>query len=232
MDWVIKIGGSLFPERAIELCESIIALNDSSEHHKKILIICGGGEFANKIREYDKVNDFSSTANHNSAIMCMDIIGTLMADKIERLEAVKSIEMANSILDQGKIPVLVPTNIMETHDPLEHSWRVSSDSIALYFSNLLKAKLLIATDVDGIYTHDPTHDDAKLIKIISAKKLLNFGETSVDEFLPELLIRYKSNCYVVNGNYPDRVISIIEGKCSKYTLIGGNLNGENRMHIL
>ena len=68
MDWVIKIGGSLFPERAIELCESIIALNNSSEPHKKILIICGGGEFANKIREYDQVNDFSSIANHNSAM--------------------------------------------------------------------------------------------------------------------------------------------------------------------
>ena len=66
-----------------------------------------------------------------------------------------------------------------------------------------------------------SQDGAKLIKIISAKKLLNFGETSVDEFLPELLLRYKSNCYVVNGKYPDRVISIIEGKRSKYTLIGG-----------
>ena len=121
---------------------------------------------------------------------------------------------------------------METHDPLEHSWRVTSDSIALYFSNLLKAKLLIATDVDGIYTHDPTHDGAKLIKIISAKKLLNFGETSVDEFLPELLIRYESNCYVVNGKYPERVLSIIEDKSYKIYTHWRKLNGENRMYIL
>jgi aspartokinase-like uncharacterized kinase len=232
MDWIIKVGGSLFPQRAIELCESIKELNHSTSPLRKILIICGGGEFADKIRVYDQEIDFSNTANHNSAIMCMDIIGTLLADKIEGFEAVKSIEMADLIADQGKTPVLIPSNILKTNDPLEHSWRVSSDSIALYFSHLLKAKLLIATDVDGIYTHDPTHDGAKLIKIISAKKLLNFGETSVDEFLPELLIRYKYNCYVVNGNHPDRVISIIEGKNSKYTLIGGNLNGENRMHIL
>ena len=129
---------------------------------------------------------------------------------------------ARSIISHGKLPVLIPSNIIEHLDPLEHSWRVSSDSIALYISDLLKAKLLIATDVDGIYTHDPSHDDAKLIKFISAKKLLNFGETSVDEFLPELLIRNKSNCYIVNGKHPDRVISIIEEKSSKYTLIGGN----------
>ena len=27
--------------------------------------------------------DFSDTANHDSAIMCMDIIGTLLHDKVE-----------------------------------------------------------------------------------------------------------------------------------------------------
>jgi 5-(aminomethyl)-3-furanmethanol phosphate kinase len=222
MDWVVKVGGSLFPEKAIELCESIIALNNSARSPKKIVFICGGGSFANKIRIYDHDMHFSNTANHNSAIMCMDIIGTLLADKVEGLEVAKSIDSVKSILNHGSLPVLIPSNIFESHDPFEHSWRVSSDSLAMYISDLLKAKLLIATDVDGIYTHDPSHDDAKLIKFISAKKLLNFGETSVDEFLPELLIRYNSNCYVVNGKYPDRVISIIEGESSKYTLIGGN----------
>jgi hypothetical protein len=222
MDWVIKVGGSLFPEKAIELCESIIALNNSARSPKKIVLICGGGSFANKIRIYDHDMHFSNTANHNSAIMCMDIIGTLLADKVEGLEVAKSIDSVKSILNHGSLPVLIPTKIFESHDPFEHSWRVSSDSLSMYISDLLKAKLLIATDVDGIYTHDPSHDDAKLIKFISAKKLLNFGETSVDEFLPELLIRYNSNCYVVNGKYPDRVISIIEGESSEYTLIGGN----------
>ena len=221
MDWLIKIGGSLFPEKAIKLCEAIIASNDSLNSPKKIVFICGGGMFANKIRNYNQDIHFSDTANHKSAIMCMDIIGTLLADKVEGLESVKSTDMIDLIIKQGKLPLLNPSSILESHDTLEHSWKVTSDSIAMYIADLLKAKLLIATDVDGIYTHDPCQDDAKLIKFISAKKLLNFGETSVDEFLPELLLKYKSNCYVVNGKYPERVISIIEGKNSKYTLIGG-----------
>lgn len=219
MDWVLKIGGSLFPEKAIDLCRFIVKQNDLSA---KILIVCGGGEFANKVRDYNDLLDFSDDANHRSAIMCMDIIGTLLADKVEGLKSVNSIEDALKVSESGKIPVLNSYTLMEDHDPLEHSWRVTSDSIALYISNLLKAKLLIATDVDGIYTHDPINDGAKLIDIISAKKLLNFGETSVDEFLPELLIRYQSECYVVNGKYPERILSIIKGKSSKYTLIGGN----------
>lgn len=219
MDWVLKIGGSLFPEKAINLCEFIVNQTDLDA---EILIVCGGGEFANKVRNYNDLLGLSNTANHRSAIMCMDIIGTLLADKVEGLESVNSLEDALKVSEHGKIPVLNSYTLMEDHDPLEHSWRVTSDSIALYISNLLKAKLLIATDVDGIYTHDPINDGAKLIDIISANKLLNFGETSVDEFLPELLIRYQSECYVVNGKYPERILSIIKGKSSKYTLIGGN----------
>ena len=219
MEWVLKIGGSLFPESAIDLCRYIVNQEDINP---KMLIICGGGDFANKVRDYNDLLSFSNTANHRSAIMCMDIIGTLIADKVEGLETVNTLDDAEKVSENGKIPVLNSYTLMEDHDPLEHSWRVTSDSISLYISNLLKAKLLIATDVDGIYTHDPINDGAKLIDSISAKKLLNFGETSVDEFLPELLIRYQSECYVVNGKYPERILSIIKGKSSKYTLIGGN----------
>ncbi len=224
MKWVIKVGGSLFPDYAVKLCKNLVG--------KNVIVICGGGILANLLREYDKKIGFSNTITHKSAILCMDILGLLLADKVADAEAVYSFNLAQKVLDAGKLPILIPSKFMENQNSLEHSWRVTSDSISLYIAHQLKAKLLIATDVDGIYTHDPCHDNAKLIKIISAKKLLNFGETSVDEFLPELLIKYNSNCYVVNGKYPDRVISIIEGKSSKYTLIGGNLNGENRMHIL
>ncbi len=223
MDWVVKLGGSLFPEKAIGLCEALVATNKSYDKSPpKILIICGGGTFADKIREYDTSVHFTDDGNHTAAILCMDIIGTLLADTVQGLIAVNSIDEIESVADQGKIPVFIPSSHMELVDPLEHSWRVTSDSIAVYLSNLIEAKLLIATDVDGIYTHDPCCDGAKLIKNISAKKLLNFGETSVDEFLPELLIKYKSDCYVVNGKHPDRVISIMKDKSSEYTLIGGN----------
>lgn len=219
MDWVLKIGGSLFPEKAIDLCRFLL---NHREVSGRMLIICGGGKFANQVRDYNDTLGFSNTANHRSAIMCMDIIGTLLEDKVEGLKTVNSLEDAVKVSEYGKIPVLNSYALMEDQDPLEHSWRVTSDSIALYISNRLKAKLLIATDVDGIYTHDPINGGAKLIDTISAKKLLNFGETSVDEFLPELLIRYQSECYVVNGKYPERILSIIKGKSSKYTLIGGN----------
>jgi hypothetical protein len=216
MKWVIKVGGSLFPEYAINLCKNLVG--------KDVIIICGGGALANLLRDYDINIGFSNTVTHRSAILCMDILGMLIADKLDDAEVVYSFKIAQKVLDEGKLPILMPSKLMGHQNSLEHSWSVTSDSISLYIAHQLKAKLLIATDVDGIYTQQPSQDGAEFIKHIEAKKLLDFGETSVDEVLGELLIRYKLNCYVINGKYPERVISIIDAnniKKTKYTLIGG-----------
>ncbi len=221
MDWIVKVGGSLFPENSVKLVEAISELTE-----KEVMVICGGGSFANQIRDYDLQMNFSATANHESAIMCMDIIGRLLVDKISDAEAVYDLNSAKSLAKENKIPILLPSRLMHYLDPLEHSWSVTSDSISLYIAQLLQAKLLIATDVDGIYTRIPSAKDAKLINEISAKKLLSFGETSIDTSLSELLIEFGSNCYVVNGKYPERTLSIINACVdvdnTQYTLVRGD----------
>jgi len=214
MEWVVKIGGSLFPEYSINLTKKLVGRN--------VLVICGGGKMAIQIREFNKMTDFSPSANHESAILCMDILGILLADKINGAKAVKSFKNAKKVLEEDELPILLPSAILNYLDPLENSWRVTSDSISLYISHLIKAKLLIATDVDGIYTHSPSKDGAQFIKEINSKKLLNFGETSLDDSFAELLLQYKSNSYVVNGQHPERVMSILDGKSSTCTFIGGD----------
>ena len=214
MKWVVKIGGSLFPHYSINLAQELVG--------EDVLIICGGGQLANQIREYHHELNFSPTASHKTAILCMDILAMLLADKVKGAEAVRSLEEAKNILDEGKLPVLIPSMLLEYLDPLEHSWRVTSDSISLYLSDLFDAKLLITTDVDGIYTHRPSLDGAQFIKEISAKKLLNFGETSLDESFAELLLKYKTSTYVVNGKHPERVLAILDGRSSINTFIGGD----------
>lgn len=217
MDWVLKVGGSLFPEDAVKLCRTL--------EGKDVMVISGGGKLANQLRAYDEKMSFSDTATHKSAILCMDILGMLLADKISSAEVIYTFKQAKSALKSGRLPILLPFQYLDDADPVEHSWGVTSDSLSLYIAHQLKAKLLIATDVDGIYDQKPSEDGARIIKNISAKKLLDFGETSVDEFLAKLLLQYETSCYVVNGKYPERVLSIIEGESSEdniYTLIGGN----------
>jgi len=207
----------LFPKKAIELIDSLRDTN--------CLIINGGGNFANLIREYDEKIGFSNHITHEVAIDSMDIMAKLLNDKFEFTEIVYDLDEAKKVADSNKIPILACSKLIKDLDPFEHSWNVSSDSIAAYFSNILDAKLLIATNVDGIYTRKPTLEMSNFIDEIDAKKLLNFDETSVDLMLAELLLEFGANCFVVNGNYSERVLSIINNNTDtynfKYTLIRG-----------
>ena len=215
---VVKIGGSLFPNYAIELAKHLENTNS--------VIILGGGEFANLIRKYDSQMHFSEEANHWRAIDCMDIIAKLVNDKVESARLVYSIDEAQKVSDKNLTPIFVVSDFLKKEDPFECSWDVTSDSIAAYISHLLNANLLIVTNVNGIYTREPSEEGSKFIDKIDAKKLLTFEESSIDLMLPSLLIEFGTNCYVVNGMYPERVLSLIDDNINDYnfdyTLIIGD----------
>ena len=214
---VVKIGGSLFPDYVDDICE---VLGESSED---VVLISGGGRLANCLREFNSVKTFSDDVNHWSAIKCMDILGELIADRNESVIAVNDIESISRVHECGKIPLLLVYDLMRSLDPLKHSWEVTSDSIACWLAHHINAKLLILTNVDGIYSGNFSSNNKKLVKRISANKLLIFEETCVDKCLPKLLIKYNLNCFVVNGMYPDRVLDHLNGdnKLIKSTYIGG-----------
>lgn len=153
--------------------------------------------------------NLSDETAHNAAIDCMDILAQLVDDKVSSSRLAYSIEEAEEINKLGLTPILIVSNILKEDDPFECSWDVTSDSIAAYISHLLNANLLIVTNVNGIYTREPSVEGSKFISKIDAKKLLTFEESSIDLMLPSLLIKYGSNCYVVNGKYPNRVLALI-----------------------
>ena len=205
---VVKIGGSLFPDHAIELAEQL--------ENTASVIILGGGEFANLIRRYNDEIHFSNQTNHWTAIDCMDIIAKLVNDKVQSTKLAFSIEEVNDISDEGFTPIFVVSEFLRREDPFECSWDVTSDSIAAYVAHLLNANLLIVTNVNGIYTQEPKEPGSTFISKIDAKTLLTFQESSIDVMLPSLLLEFGSDCYVVNGKYPERVLSLIDDNVNDY----------------
>ena len=215
---VVKIGGSLFPDYAIELAKQLKNTNS--------LIILGGGDFANLIRKYDDEIHFSDEINHWAAIDCMDIIAKLVNDKADSTKLVYSIEEANKISDDGLTPIFIVSKFLRDENPFECSWDVTSDSIAAYVSHLLNANLLIVTDVNGIYTQEPKEPGSTFISKIDATKLLTFQESSIDVMLPSLLLKFGTNCYVVNGKFPDRVLSLIDDNINDYNFDYTQITGD------
>ena len=215
---VVKIGGSLFPNYAIDLAKKLENTNSC--------IVLGGGEFANLIRKYDDEQHFSDEVNHWTAIDCMDIIAKLVNDKVESCKLAYSVDEANQIVDEGFTPIFVVSEFLRAEDPFECSWDVTSDSIAAYIAHLLNANLLIVTNVNGIYTQEPKEPGSTFISKIDATTLLTFQESSIDVMLPSLLLKFGTNCYVVNGKYPERVLSLIDDSINDYNFDYTQITGD------
>ena len=156
----------------------------------------------------------------------MDIIAKLVDDKVDSTKLAFSIDEINEILDEGFTPIFVVSDFLKNEDPFECSWDVTSDSIAAYVSNCLNAKLLIVTNVNGIYTQEPEEPGSTFISKIDASKLLTFQESSIDVMLPSLLLKFGSDCYVVNGKFPERVLSLIDDNINDYNFDYTKIIGE------
>ena len=220
MDAVIKVGGSLAedPERLKALCRKLSELAKTYA----LIVVPGGGRFADAVRELDQRFNLSSAVSHRMAILGMDQFGLLLCQVIPDSCATYLLDDAKQLSEVGVVPVFLPSRLMFRADPLENSWDVTSDSIAAYVANRVRAKkLILATDVDGVFTSDPkTRSDAKLIEQLSVEKLLGLKQrTSVDPYLPKLLLDAEICCYVVNGQYPDRIASVLAGQHTTCTVI-------------
>jgi 5-(aminomethyl)-3-furanmethanol phosphate kinase len=219
---VIKVGGSLsiYPEKLRTLC---LKLSEISKQ-QKLIVIPGGGKFADVIRCLDKSFHLSCSTSHRMAILGMDQYGMLLSDLIPGSIITHKLEEIRRFFDLNKLPIFLPSHLLLREDPLENSWAVTSDSIAVYIAGRLQVtKVLLVTDVDGIYNNDPkTFSEAKLINNLSASELLSMNKrTSVDKALPKLLLKTPIDCYVVNGLFPERIELALAGQDSVYTLIKG-----------
>jgi 5-(aminomethyl)-3-furanmethanol phosphate kinase len=221
---VIKVGGSIaaYPEKLRALCAK---LSDVSKQHR-IVMVPGGGEFADVARCMDERYSLSCGVSHRIAILGMDQYGLLLSDLLANSVLVSKLEELKKKLDSNVLPIFLPSNFMLRENPLENSWDVTSDSIALYIAHRLDVgKVVLVTDVDGIYDYDPKRNPgAKLIERLSAKELLAMNKrTSVDTTLPKLLLKMSVDCFIVNGLFPTRIEAILENQETLYTLIKSSL---------
>ena len=217
---VVKVGGSLaaYPGKLRAICQT---LGRISKTHK-LVVLPGGGEFADTVRKIDSQFSLSSQTSHFMAILAMDQYGLLLSDLIPNAFRVDSLGKAAEALGLGRVPVFLPSQLLFDDGELENSWDVTSDSIAVYVAGKMGAgKVMLVTDVDGIFTADPKkYPQAKLIKKVFAKQLLTFdGRTSVDRSLPKFMLKYNIDCVVVNGLFPERIEAVLSGQFTLCTAI-------------
>ncbi len=221
IDAVIKIGGSVLKQNSIKKLGKTL---DNLIKDFSFVIIPGGGDYANLVRRDYTDYQLSEDTVHWMAILGENILGFLLLEYSIFGVPVFTIDEIHKALDDFRIPVLMPFRYLFEHDPLEHSWEITSDSIASYFASVLKVnQLILLKDVDGIYSHDPKDPSKDQPEFISNLSLNNTDfsnlQSCIDVSLPVLLKKYRQTCYIINGLYPDRLYKLLHHEQTIYTKI-------------
>lgn len=141
---VVKVGGSLLDWNQLPV--SLEAFLQTLPN-RRIVLLAGGGEWANWIRRLDAIHDLAPEAAHLLAIQSMDLSARVLTVLIPRLELVESIGGLERLWRRGLHAVLSPSRFLAQEEsgpePLEASWRVTSDTIAARLARRLDAAELI-----------------------------------------------------------------------------------------
>ncbi|MFN3476228.1 MAG: amino acid kinase [Candidatus Methylomirabilales bacterium] len=215
IDATIKVGGSLGVGGGLEgLMETIGRLS----RHFKLLIVPGGGAFADVVRDHHRRYPLQETTVHRMAILAMDQYGYLLSDLSKRGRPAWSLREVKAILRWGGLPILLPSRLLLRSDPFKPSWDVTSDSIAAYLAGIVQAKVLILLkDVDGIFERDPRSDPhAALLSQVQREELKRYG--CIDRAFPKALGEVRS-CWIINGRSPERLEELLQKGRTKGTVI-------------
>lgn len=142
--WVIKVGGSLLGSPELERWLEIFV--KFSDGH--IIIVPGGGVFADAVRESQKVSKISDACAHRLAVLAMDQFGLLLANMNPGLAIARTALEIDERTWQHRAIIWLPSTMVLADDSIPKSWDVTSDSIAAWLAEKLDAKNLILLKSD------------------------------------------------------------------------------------
>ncbi len=176
--WIVKIGGSLLGSP--ELSRWLEVLVKFSKGH--VIIVPGGGLFADAVREAQKLTNASDAVAHQLALLAMDQFGLLLAGMNDGLVTASSeLEIAERGW-QHRAMVWLPSQMILADQSIPQNWQVTSDSLSAWLANKLGAEQLILVKSKSLISYqkenvchpqllaDDDLIDSQLMHYIAGKK--------------------------------------------------------------
>ncbi|MDE1179169.1 aspartate kinase [Paraburkholderia sp.] len=177
--WVVKIGGSLSHDPLLRAwLTQLWELGGG-----RVVIVPGGGDFADDVRQYQREWRFNDLAAHNMCLLAMTQYAILMQGLLPNLVLAASEARIRTALRDGQVAVWVPTGLMRDTPDQMSNWDTSSDSLAAWLSSTLNAERLT------VVKSCPLDADAPLADLTSAGVLdARFADSVRDaNYVVELL---------------------------------------------
>ncbi len=147
---IIKVGGSLAESGRLKDVLALIA-----ETRRPVIVVPGGGQFAEKIRDLQNALRFDDAAAHRLAMLGMHQMAEIYFKLQPRLAPADSIEGIARILAIGQIPVWLPLQMCQDDPKIPTDWSITSDGLAARLCErmgCLPLVLLKSTEVDATET--------------------------------------------------------------------------------
>lgn len=137
--WVVKLGGSLSYDPCIRTWLEAL----SSMGGGRVIIVPGGGPFADLVRDAQQHWEFDDEAAHGMALHAMQQNALLLAALCPSLMPVESELDMRAVLSRGRTAIWLPLSMTLGNPDLEADWNVTSDSIGAWLAGRLNAERLI-----------------------------------------------------------------------------------------
>jgi aspartokinase-like uncharacterized kinase len=150
VETVVKLGGGVLAYAA--QFEAALVEIGAAARERRLLVVTGGGPFADAVRHVDRRLGLPDDAAHWMAVLAMDQYAHLVAARLAGgllVTAPCEIAAALGAAPAVHVPVLAPYRWLREADPLPHTWSVSSDSIAAWVAGVVGARRLVLVKPPG-----------------------------------------------------------------------------------
>jgi aspartokinase-like uncharacterized kinase len=134
--WVIKLGGSLLSSGSLQEWLSTIVKHGAG----KLVIVPGGGIFADQVRDAQQKWKFDDKAAHQMALLAMEQYAYLLQSYAPDLGLSDSIEGIEKAISLNQVPVWLPFKMINACQDISSNWDLTSDSLALCLAEQLNAE--------------------------------------------------------------------------------------------
>lgn len=136
---VLKIGGSLTEsEAAARLMRGLAA-----RRPRDLLLVPGGGGFADRVRAAQAHHGLSERAAHHMALFAMHMVAVLLADLAPGFAVADGPGQFESAWSRGLTPIWLPAPMVVAAADIPASWEVSSDTLAAWIAGQTGATRLV-----------------------------------------------------------------------------------------
>lgn len=133
---VVKLGGAVV--RSSQLSAWLDAI---AQAQAPLVVVPGGGALAEEVRTCQRDLGFGDAPAHRMALLAMDQLAWAVSGLRPGLEVGTTEASLRGILARGRVAVWAPYALIAERTDVEATWRLTSDSLALWLAGQLGASV-------------------------------------------------------------------------------------------